>query len=250
MRLTNFAELELERLKRLMMRYEKLASDLPGIKLYSARDGNRMRYYITSPDNPKKAYIGWRKQETLLKRLLARKKAEELVAAIQQNIHAIEHLLGVWRPLTELFPEPDDEVGALRGKKAFPLSQNPYKKEELIHDTGLGFFTRSKSEAIVAQRLFAYGFWFKYEAPLRIRGIFGNWKTIYPDFTIYLEDGRIIYLEHVGKLQEEKYQKRFLRKILEYHKNDYLISRDVFITMDGPEGDIDIAAIDALIRTF
>ena len=166
------------------------------------------------------------------------------------ELERLKRLLKEWQPLAELYPEPGDEVGALREKKAFPLSQNPYKKEELIHDTGLGFFTRSKSEAIVAQRLFAYGLWFEYEAPLRIRGLFGKWKTIYPDFTIYLEDGRIIYLEHVGKLQEEKYQMRFLRKILEYHKNDYLISRDVFITMDGPDGSIDIAAIDALIRTF
>ena len=88
----------------------------------------------------------------------------------------------------------------LRGRKAFPLSQNPYKKAELIHDTGLGFFTRSKSEAIIARRLFAHGLYFEYEAPLRIMGLFGWWKNIYPDFTIYLDDGKVIYLEHVGLL--------------------------------------------------
>lgn len=250
MRLTIFAELELERLKGLLLRYEKLTEDLPGVKLYSRRDGNRMRYYITTEEEPKESYIGWRKQEALLRRLLARKRAENLVPAIRQNIQAVEELLKKWKPLTEVFPEVGDADISLRGRKPFPLSQNPFHKEELIHDTGLGFFTRSKSEAIVAQRLSACGLRFAYEATLRIQGRTGKWKSIYPDFTIYLDDGRIIYLEHVGKLQEEKYQRRFLTKIAEYHKNDYLISRDVFITMDGPDGSIDIAAIDALIRTF
>ncbi len=250
MRLTNFAELELERLKRLLQRYEKLASDLPEIKLYPSKYDGCTRYYISTPEQPRATYIGWRKQGVLLQRLLARKKAEELLASIQQNIRATERFLKEWCPLAELYPEPEEGSMQLRGRKPFPISQNPFKKEELIHDTGLGFFTRSKSKAIVAQRLFFYGLRFAYEAPLRIQSRSGKWKTIYPDFTIYLDGGRIIYLEHVGKLQEDKYQRQFLTRMVEYHKNDYQISRDVFITMDGPDGAIDIAAIDALIRTF
>lgn len=250
MRLILFAELELERLRKLMSRYERLAADLPGVNLYTRKDGERLRCYITTPENPKKTYIGWRKQGKMLRRLLARKEAKERISLIQQNIQSIDRLLKDWRPIPDLIPLADCEEVPLRGQKPFPTSQNPFKKKELIHDTGLGFFTRSKSEAIVARRLFVQGLWFEYEAPLRIKDLFGMWKTIYPDFTIYMEDGRVIYLEHVGKLQEEQYQTSFLRRVLEYHKNDYLISRDVFITMDGPAGDIDISAIDALIRTF
>ena len=250
MRLILFAERELERLKKLMGRYEKTASDLPDTKLYSRSDHSRTRYYITTPENPEKTYIGFRKQGALLKRLLARKEALELVTAIRQNIAAIEQMIGAWKPLAELLPGTDEDGIALNPRRTFPKSRNPFKRGELIHDTGLGFFTRSKSEAIVAHRLYTYGLWFEYEAPLRIRDLSGRWKTIYPDFTIYLEDGRIIYLEHVGKLQEEGYQQNFLTKVVEYHKNDYLLCRDVFITMDGPEGDIDIGAIDALIHTF
>ena len=76
----------------------------------------------------------------------------------------------------------------------------------------------------------------------------GRWKSIYPDFTIWLDDGRVIYLEHVGMLQKENYHQKFSRRMAIYHKNNLLIGRDVFITMDGPGGDIDIAAVDKVIR--
>lgn len=250
MRLIEFAELERERLQRLFQRYEKWAAELPEVKFFQFEDGERTRYYITTPEKRKRQYIGWRENEALLRKLLLRQNARKNIRAAEKNLKAIERLLKEWIPVEDMVPGDECEIVGLRGEKEFPKSQNPYKKEELIHDTGLGFYTRSKSEAIVARRLFAHGLWFAYEAPLRVKSRFGYWKTIYPDFTIWMDDGRIIYLEHVGKLQEEKYQKKFLNKILEYHKNGYLISRDVFITMDGPDGDIDISAIDALIRTF
>lgn len=248
MRLKERAECERNLLRKLFRRYEELAGVMPEVKLHKRHDGDRLRYYITSSENPKETYIGWRSQGELLRKLLGRENAKEKLQILKGNLDAVEKLLRTWTPVEELFSDEECCDVPMRENRQLPKSQNPYKSHELIHDTGLGFYTRSKSEAIVARRLFAHGIRFEYEAPLRIKSQLGFWKTIYPDFTIWLDDGRVIYLEHVGKLQEEEYQKKFLNKILEYHKNDYLISRDVFITMDGPDGDIDISAIDALIR--
>ena len=43
---------------------------------------------------------------------------------------------------------------------------------------------------------------------------------------------------------------RFKERLMDYHANNILVSRDLFITVDGPRGDIDVKAIDALIAAF
>ena len=116
------------------------------------------------------------------------------------------------------------------------------------HDTGLGFFTRSKSEAIIALRLHAWGIRFGYEEPLRIKGADGRWKTIYPDFTIYLADGRVVYLEHLGMFSMTAYREGAVERLGDYHAAGILTGRDLFLTMDGPDGELDTASIDRLIE--
>lgn len=76
---------------------------------------------------------------------------------------------------------------------------------------------------------------------------FKNQKTNLRNI-IFLESGRIIYIEHVGKLDNAGYRESFFQKILDYHANNLLLGRDVFITMDGPDGSIDINSIDQLLQ--
>ncbi len=231
-------------------RFEACTYTLPGIKFHPRRNGNCFRYYILEPGAKKEKYLSWKKDKDLIKKLLERQNAKEKVKMTEENIAALRQFLKSYHFHTELFPAAECEEILLREKRHFPVSQNPFNRNELIHDTGLGFFTRSKSEAIIARRLYAHGLHFEYERKLRIKDRNGNWKNIYPDFTIWLDDGRIIYLEHAGKLQDEDYMERFKKRLMDYHAADILVSRDLFITVDGPKGDIDIEAIDALLLNF
>ncbi|MBR5488961.1 MAG: hypothetical protein IKV72_04590 [Firmicutes bacterium] len=43
---------------------------------------------------------------------------------------------------------------------------------------------------------------------------------------------------------------RFKNRFMDYHAADLLVSRDLFITVDGPKGDIDVSAIDQLISSW
>ena len=232
-----------------LKRLEKNASVLPDTKLYMKNDGKRKRYYITTAEEPRPTYIGWRNQPELLRQLLDREHARKNVLRVQENLQRLDQLIEEYGFSEDAFPAEEGYIGR-RGQRPLPPSQNPFKREELIHDTGLGFYARTKSKAIVARRLHTFGWRFQYEKELRIRDLDGRWKSIYPDFTIWLDDGRVIYLEHVGMLQKDDYQQNFVNRMATYHKNDMLIGRDVFITMDGPAGDIDIPSIDAVIRGF
>ena len=191
-------------------RFETCAYTLPRVKFHPKRNGNKYKYYILEAGEKKEKYLSWKKNGDLIKKLLDRQNALEKVKMTEENIAALEVFLKSYHFHAELFSESEREEILLRGKRHFPVSQNPFNREELIHDTGLGFFTRSK----------------------------------------WLDDGRIIYLEHAGKCQDEDYMERFKNRLMDYHAADLLVSRDLFITVDGPKGDIDVSAIDQLISSW
>ena len=72
-------------------------------------------------------------------------------------------------------------------KKNVMQSQNPYKREELIHRTSFGLYVRSKTEVMISEILETAGLEYYYERPLELTDEKGDKKTIYPDFTIVLE---------------------------------------------------------------
>ena len=107
---------------------------------------------------------------------------------------------------------------------------------------------RSKSEAILAELLYSLHIPFIYEKPLRIKGVDGRWRTVYPDFTFQLPDGREIYLEHLGMMNDLAYREVNYRKLTDYFLNGIYPPHNLIITMDGPDGELDIAAVHQLIQ--
>ncbi|MBR4410206.1 MAG: hypothetical protein IKT31_02715, partial [Firmicutes bacterium] len=72
---------------------EKKASVLPGTRLYTKFDRGQNRYYITTPDNPEKTYIGWKNNPDLLRQLLDREKARKHVLRVRENMEILERLM-------------------------------------------------------------------------------------------------------------------------------------------------------------
>lgn len=105
--------------------------------------------------------------------------------------------------LTDLFVRPDPKpVRFADGTEAGMLDAN------LVHVTADGTLVRSKNEVIVAGILdtVAPGLW-TYEQPLSLNG-----QTRYPDFTIVSPDGRTIYWEHLGMLDNPHYEAAWRHK--------------------------------------
>lgn len=246
----NLILLKIQALEVQQKRYEVKINKLKGYKLYAKHTKGTVRYCYCTETSPQQKYIGWTKDGTLLHQLLERENALAQMRHIQQNLSALQVLLGAYDFDGE---QLQGETGMLRdedseGTPYYPPSENPFKPEQLRHDTGLGFFTRSKSEALVSLQLHLYGYDFQYEKGLYIRGFFGKWKWIYPDFTVILPGGRVVYIEHVGKMKEKEYQDSFLKRILDYFSNRLLLGRDVFCTMDGPDGEIDLNSVEDLMK--
>lgn len=92
-------------------------------------------------------------------------------------------------------------------------TQKNFLEEGLIHVTERGGLVRSKSELVIADKLFARDIEYVYEQPL----ILPSGRTRYPDFTITdSARGVTFYWEHLGLLDDPGYRTRWERKRTEY----------------------------------
>ena len=130
-------------------------------------------------------------------------------------------------------------------------AQQRFLEAGLIHRTERGDLVRSKSEVVIADKLYARNIDYAYEAPLTLP----NGRTRYPDFTIADHAlGVTFYWEHLGMLDDPGYKARWERKRAEYHKCGIVAHEDgggpegtLVETRDEPGGRLDAAAIASVI---
>jgi hypothetical protein len=149
------------------------------------------------------------------------------------------------RRMTNLFVDPMPREVTVGVQKRF-------LEEGLIHRTERGDLVRSKSELVIADKLFARGVEYAYEQPLKMP----NGRVRYPDFTITDHArGVNFYWEHVGMLNDLGYSERWERKLKEYlgaeikpHEDGGGSAGTLIITRDEPNGGIDSPKITQVIE--
>jgi ATP-dependent exoDNAse (exonuclease V) alpha subunit len=90
--------------------------------------------------------------------------------------------------------------------------KNRYYDSSLIHLTTKGDLVRSKSEVIVANALYYNKIAYEYERLIE----FENGDKVLPDFTLKLENGKTLYWEHLGMLNNKEYKKHWTKKLKIY----------------------------------
>ena len=123
-----------------------------------------------------------------------------------------------------------------------PYQQSEYKQEKRIHTTSRGLKVRSKSELLIAEKLYEHHIPFRYEEILW----YGNTEFA-PDFTIRTRDNRLIYWEHCGMTNNEKYINHHKWKMSIYEKMDIVPWKNLIITYDDESGIISIPIIESEI---
>lgn len=130
-------------------------------------------------------------------------------------------------------------------------TQARFFEEKLIHRTERGELVRSKSELLIADKLYSRGIDYQYEKPLA----FPDGSDRYPDFTIVDDDaGRTWYWEHLGLMHDPSYRRRWERKLAGYRQLGILPHDEgggpqgtLIVTRDDPGGGLDAQALAALI---
>ena len=137
----------------------------------------------------------------------------------------------------------DDEYARRWSEEQFRIST--YKPEEKIYTTRRDEMVRSKSEMVIADMYFEIGVPYRYECELRLKS--GVIK--YPDFTLLNKRTReVIYHEHLGRMDDEKYRKKNLRKIEEYRRNGIFVGKNLILTFEEDGCPFNIREFEKSIR--
>lgn len=124
-----------------------------------------------------------------------------------------------------------------------PYIHKEFKEGTPVFTTLKGERVRSKSEQLIADRLYLRGIPYKYECPLIING-----QVFHPDFTILrVSDRQVVYYEHLGRMDDPDYASDTVNKIKIYELNGYVIGANRFTTMESSTCPLDIRIVDTMI---
>lgn len=122
------------------------------------------------------------------------------------------------------------------------FEQSSYRAEERKHLTTSGVMVRSKSEAIIAEKLTEHELPFRYEQVLHL-----GQTVLVPDFTIMRADGKLFYWEHEGLTSVRSYLDRQLQKSQIYAAAGIVPWDNFIVTYDDPSGSIDLRIVESEI---
>lgn len=129
---------------------------------------------------------------------------------------------------------------------------NPFYKTKAELMTDRGECVRSKSEVIIANKLFHAGVPYHYEYPVKVwdRG-HRNSGTFYPDFyCLNLRTREEFYWEHFGRMSDKEYEHKTAEKLNVYAANNLLLGRDIIATFEDNDTPLDTKLVDQLIEAF
>ena len=221
----------------------------------------KKNYYIKDEGSPRRKYIRKNNPDEMARvyRLQAKGLGKFAAAKIAKNIGLLTNIIKEFEAydiksiLDELPPELKPEKMQegfwmhIDRQRTVKQSEKPSRREELKHTTSFGLLTRSKNEALIAELLHAAGIDFYYEKRLQIVDEQGNIQVIYPDFTIILADGSVIYWEHKGLMADPVYEEMDRKRMRLYFLNGIYQPLNLIVTMDGPNGEFCGTAISTII---
>ena len=238
----------------------KLANAPPGRLHVSCSNGRTQYYYREKPSDKKGAYL--RKEKRHLVSLLQQKDyCLHLHKTITQELKAIDAYLKYMPDMSA--DDVYDRLPVYRRELTDPLiesdlqfmekwKQTGFKQKEMPEDFE-GYVTeneeivRSKSELIIANSLKKADIPYRYECPLRLRGI----GIVHPDFTVLdIRTKQEVYWEHLGMMDDPEYADKAVHKINAYIKNGFCPGQRLIVTMETQACHINTHAIRDMIETI
>lgn len=248
--------------------FTKKAKEVPnGIlkaEWYQNKDGGYFQYFWRERKaNGAIRYL--KKEEIGFARQLAQKEYYEKALKVAEREKALldrflDHsdenaLLKVYTEMSEgkrILVEPyvltDDEFA--RRWQAKPFTGGRFGDDDPVYYTKRGDRVRSKSEQIIADRLFDAGVPYRYEYPFVYESIEGK-KQIFTDFTALNKRTRSVYRwEHFGRMDDPKYRRTFFWKQSIYSQNDCIPGVGIIFTFEDNDNPLDARYVDKIIEKY
>jgi hypothetical protein len=238
---------------------EEEKKHLPEGSLYSYNSRGTRNYCERIPkggNRKKERKIGIGKDVQRLHLLVRKEYVKKALPLVRDNIENCRRLLNSYHCVDEnsvmlKFLQKYPELSAMIYNDTAPEEwgqeysrDKSFYAEDLKSLSADGTDMRSLGEIIVGARLRHYGIPYRYEAEI------GHPDIPYvPDFTIKRpRDGKIIYWEHLGKVNDADYLSRNKRKFEVYELYGIVPWDNLIVSYSQANGGINEKLIDALIQ--
>lgn len=228
------------------------------VRIAGKRDGEE--YYLCTESGDTNGRYIKKKDRDIVKAIIQRDYDRKILQCSTEWISWIDKTL---RTMPQTALKDIYEISERRKKFITPyeLSDVEYRRNwESVTYTGKPFkpddpeiYTekkervRSKSEKMIADKLFFMNIPYRYEYPLEI----DNARTFYPDFTVLNVSERKEYrLEHFGKMDDLGYVERTVRKINTYARNGYYAGENILYTYETLNMPIDMIGFERMIEKY
>lgn len=232
-------------------------SKLPEGKFVCCSTGEQSKWYVS--DGHTKEYIP-KSQHKLAEKLAYKRYLElyldELVSEYKASIRYADSCSKIKNALDLLIRFP--EIKSLTSNYFMPLSEelrewsmetyvtNPYHLENLIHKSCSGNLLRSKSEVIIDMSLFNAKIPYRYECQL----VLGK-NIVYPDFTLrHPVNGKILYWEHFGQMDNPEYASKACDKIKLYVSCGIIPSINLITTYETKDNPLTSDKVKKIIEEY
>lgn len=265
-------EQELMELEKIEEAAEKDWKTAPQGTLRITKNHNMEQYYWRQdPQNTTGKYI--RKSEEKLVRSLAQKDYAQKVLSVlkpiiahkkkefqkNQSVDGKEQVRVIYENLSKArqklivpYVYPEEKFVEI-------WEQKQEHKKEKIREMGhfseanteiyteKGECVRSKSEKILADKLYMMKIPYSYEIPLYLRG----YGYIKPDFIVLNKrNGKEYYWEHLGMMDDKEYCEKAIKKIETLERNNIFPGKNMILTYETKEHPLNIKIVERLIEEY
>lgn len=254
---------EIKMLEHLVKDAELRLKSAPQGKLCVSAKGKGYECYLVEEerkDGYKKTYISVNEKE--LSAGLAQKEYDQkMIAYATKRISGIRKFLKLYEAtsLDKLYDKihlgrknlirkmyiSDDEY-ARHWQHASYLKKKMQEDDREIY-TEKGERVRSKSEKIIADKLYSLGIAYRYECQLKLAGN----VILHPDFTILkMPERKEVYLEHLGMLDDGEYVDGAIWKLNVFEKNGIYLGERLFLTHETGKHPLNMRTLDGMLRAW
>ena len=225
----------------------------------NVRYQNGKAYYYHAKYKSKDRFLA-KGDEVLIRQLLQKYYLKKVLKAAKNELLALSKMLNIYPAdlPEEMFEKLPEELRSgvepiilgneqdAREWMAEPFVGKPFKDDAPVYKTIKGERVRSKSEVMIADRMFFRGVPYKYECPIMIDG-----QVIHPDFSMKrMSDNKLIYHEHCGRMDDPEYVNDLVERVNLYNQAGIMQGDRLTFSFETADKPLDNRVIDRLIDEF
>ena len=239
---------------------ESLEKAPPGSLGISYSKGKEQFYHRTEKGQHKGTYI--EKENAKLVIALAQKNYDRTFLKVAEtNMQKLKKVLKLLqqKELTMVYEELSQTRKSLVEPHIIPDEQYieqwsnvEYTGKEFAQNTPMliterGERVRSKTEKIIADKLFSMGIPYRYEYPVKIKG----YGLVYPDFMLLnVAKREEIYMEHFGMMDNPEYCHKAIKKLEDYAKNGIYQGKNLLVTYETSQYPLNMKVVEQMLKEF